>query len=273
MKRRHLWILALTTVALCIFLPVLVQDPYHSDFAHGIGGDGGPAAPSARHWLGTDRLFRDHLARLVYGARHSLLVGLAAGALATVLGTLVGLGAGLFGERTLVRGVRFDDLVVFTLDVIQSFPFLLLVLAATAVFHRVTSAVVIGVLAVTSWLAVARVVRSKTLQLQKMEFVQAARALGRGTFGVALRHILPNLTDLLLASMALLASQSIVAESVLGYLGLGTSPDTPNWGHMIADAQEVALYAPWLFAAPSLLLLLTALTLQLSSLVLVERSR
>lgn len=264
--------LALGVLVLAVLAaPWCVQDPRFSDFAQGIGPDGGPVAPGAVHWLGTDRLFRDELSRLVHAGRHSLVIGLVSGALATSVGALVGLVSGFLDGATvsvpLPRARRFllhpDDLVVFALDVIQSFPFLLLVLAAAAVFERVDDLVTILVLSATSWLAVARIVRAKTIQLRQLDFVAAARALGRSGIGIAFHHVLPNIAGLLVASASLLASQMIVAESVLAYLGLGASPDQPSWGRMLAESQDSLLTAPWLFLWPALLLVITALGFQL----------
>lgn len=272
--KKTLGALAITALACTLVLPFFVQDPRFSDFAHGIAANGGPAPPGAQHWLGTDRLFRDELARLVHAARHSLAIGILAGALATLVGALIGLFSGFLEgaswalpwpkarpQRQLT--LHPDDLLVFALDVIQSFPFLLLVLAAAAVFERIDDLVIVCVLAGTSWLAVARVVRAKTIQLRQRDFVQAARALGQSTLGIAVRHVLPNVTGVLVASASLLASQMIVAESVLAYLGLGASPDEPSWGRMLSEGQDTMFTAPWLFVLPGIALVATALTFQL----------
>lgn len=276
--KRALVAVVLGMVGLVLLLPLFLQDPRLSDFARGIADDGGPAAPSSLHWLGTDRLFRDELSRLVYAARHSLFVGVVAGALATGVGALVGLGSGFLEGavielRLSARGAERrlqlhpDDLVVFALDVIQSFPFLLLVLAAAAVFERIDDLVIVMVLAATSWLAVARVVRAKTIQLRQLDFVHAARALGRSNVGIAFHHVLPNVAGVLVASASLLASQMIVAESVLAYLGLGASPDEPSWGRMLSEGQDSMFTAPWLFLLPALALVVTALAFQLLGLL------
>ncbi len=272
MKRSALGLLG-AMAALVLLLPLFVQDPRLSDFAHGIAADGGPSPPTSAHWLGTDRLFRDELARLVHGARHSLVIGVVAGTLATFLGACVGLVSGFLDGATVSialpgRRVRVhpDDFVVFGLDVIQSFPFLLLVLAVAAVFERIDDLVIIIVLAGTSWLGVARIVRAKTIQLRQLDFIAAARALGRSGFGIAVFHVLPNVAGLLVASASLLTSQMIVAESVLAYLGLGAAPDQPSWGRMLAENQDSMLTAPWLFVLPAVLLVATALAFQLASL-------
>lgn len=273
MTPRRLVVLCAVVCLLVLVAPLFVQDPRFSDFAQGIASDGGPAPPSHMHWLGTDRLFRDELARLVYAARHSLGIGLLAGLVATGIGALVGLTSGfLEGTRWTLSwpkrrgeariGLHPDDLLVFGLDVIQSFPFLLLVLAVAAVFERVDDLVIVLVLAGTSWLAVARVVRAKTIQLRQLDFVLAARALGRSTLGTAVHHVLPNIAGVLVASASLLASQMIVAESVLAYLGLGAAPDEPSWGRMLSEGQDTMFTAPWLFVLPGLALSVTALSFQ-----------
>ena len=287
--------------------PLFAGDPLHSDFARGATEDGLPVGPSATHWLGTDRLFRDVFARLAIGARTSLLVGFAATAIATTLGTAVGVVSGYYegtrGARIpwisvggiatafvlLVMGMSWPAAVVFVLalalvpvlpmtksraasagvdldadtalmrlvDVGLSFPFLLLVLALGAALERTTATTIFVTLGLTGWLGTARVVRAKTLQVRNLDFVMAARALGRSTLAIMLEHVIPSVLGPILVLSTAAVAQMILAESALGYLGAGIAPPAPTWGHMLYEGQDNYAIAPWLVAAPGVAILFT----------------
>jgi ABC-type dipeptide/oligopeptide/nickel transport system permease subunit len=288
--------------------PLFAGDPLHSDFARGATEDGLPVGPSAVHWLGTDRLFRDVFARLAVGARTSLMVGFAATVIATVLGTGVGVVAGWYegteGTRIpwasvlalgaalvsllagsprlalvlvvaagalvfalarlgrghpLARGLDLDaDTALMRLvDVGLSFPFLLLVLALGAALERTTASTIMITLGLTGWLGTARVVRAKTLQVRNLDFVLAARALGRPTTEILFVHVVPSVLGPILVLSTAAVAQMILAESALGYLGAGIAPPAPTWGHMLYEGQDNFAIAPWLVAAPGVAILLT----------------
>ncbi len=235
-----------------LFPLVSSHDPWTSDFVHGVAPGGGPVGPGARFLLGTDRIFRDELVRLAYGARLSLFIALSATLLATTLGGLVGVVSGFFGGRT-------DFVLMRCVDVGLAFPFLLLVMAIGAALGRTTPTTIFVVLGLTGWLGSARIVRSKTLPLRTADFILAARALGQTTPRILVRHVLPNVLGPIVVLATLSVAQMIVAESVLGYLGAGIAPPTPTWGHMLLEGQDLVLVAPWTLLAPGSAILLSVL--------------
>jgi len=229
------------------------HDPYTSDFGRGVTPEHLPVGPSAEFWLGTDRLFRDVFARLATGARVSLLIGVAATAIATAVGSVVGMLAGFYEGRWV------DTALMRVVDVGLAFPFLLIVMALGAALDQTTASTIFLTLGFTGWLGVARIVRSKTLQVRSLDYVLAARALGQSTPGVLLRHVLPNVAGPIVVIATILVAQMILAESVLSYLGAGIAPPTPTWGHMLFEGQDYLTAAPWITAAPGVAILASVL--------------
>jgi ABC-type dipeptide/oligopeptide/nickel transport system permease subunit len=241
-------------VAFAVFGPfVSPHDPYTSDFVHGVTPEHLPVGPGHDFWLGTDRLFRDVFARLATGARVSLLIGIAATAIATLLGSVVGMLAGWFEGRWL------DTALMRIVDVGLAFPFLLIVMALGAALERTTAATIFLTLGLTGWLGVARIVRSKTLQVRSLDYVLAARSLGQSTPRILLRHVLPNISGPVVVIATILVAQMILAESVLSYLGAGIAPPTPTWGHMLFEGQDYLSAAPWITGAPAVAILASVL--------------
>ena len=241
-------------LAFAVFGPMLSgHDPYASDFVFGISPDKLPVGPSARFWLGTDRLFRDELSRLATGARISLFIGIASTVIATVIGGFIGIVAGWFEGRLL------DAALMRIVDVGLAFPFLLLVMALAAALDHTTPVTVLFTLGLTGWLGTARLVRAKTMQLRNLDFVTAARALGQSTPAIMVRHILPNVAGPLLVVATVSVAQMILAESVLSYLGAGIAPPTPTWGHMLFEGQDYFTAAPWISLAPALAIMTSVL--------------
>ena len=227
------------------------QDPSAQDLIAGLTAMGAPIGPSAAHWLGSDALGRDVLSRLLIGARISLLVGVAATVIALGIGLVVGLVAGYF------RG-SIDTVAMRAVDVLMSFPFLLLCIALVAVREPGLSNVLL-VLGLLGWTTTARVVRGKVLAEREKEYVQAARALGLGHTRIIFRHILPNVVGPVIVLATLGVAATILAESVLSYLGLGVPPPTPSWGAMISEGQPWYRLAPRLIFLPGVCILLTVL--------------
>lgn len=237
---------------------VIGHDPNESDFSLSRDVFGAPPGPSAAHWLGTDPLFRDLLARLAHGARLSLAIALCSTALAVGLGALVGVTAGM------ARGTRLDVVdgaLMRLVDVILALPYLLFVTAIGVAVGRADVGTILLVLGLTGWTGVARVVRERTVALAQRDFVVAARALGARPAHVVRRHILPNIAGTLLALATLGAGQMILAEAALGYLGVGVQPPTATWGRMLHEAEPYLGVKPSLVAAPGFAILLTVLGL------------
>lgn len=213
--------------------------------------------PSPTYWLGTDVQGRDVWARLVYGARVSLGVGLASQAIALGLGLTLGLIAGYFGKWT-------DEIVMRLADVTLAFPTLLLLVAMVAALQP-SLIVVFATIGVVGWAAMARLVRGQVLVVRELEHIQAARALGAGSARVILRHVLPAVVAPVVIAATLGIAAAIMAEAALSFLGLGVQPPTPSWGAMIADARDLSQLrdAPWTSVFPGLAIGITVLSFNL----------
>ena len=209
------------------------------------------APPSAAHWLGTDRLGRDMLARLIWGARISLTVGVLAPLIGLIFGGALGVLAGYF------RG-RLETLVVGGVDVLLAFPPLVLALAVTAYLGQ-TVAILTGIIGVLSIPPFTRVARAATLSLAQREFILAARAMGATELRIMLRELLPNVALPLLAFFLLAVAVTIVVEGALSFLGLGVPPPAPSWGSMIGEGRESLEVAPRIAFLPAAVMFLTVL--------------
>ncbi len=199
-------------------------------------------ADRARFPLGTDRLGRDLLARLLLGARTSLLVGLLGIAIGLLLGLLVGGLAAGFGGWV-------DALLMRAVDALLCFPQLVLVLALAALFGP-SLWLVIAVLGATCWMPIARLVRAEMTSLAARDFVTAARAIGEGRLRILLAHLLPNAWTQAAVAAALLVGDLVLAEATLSFLGLGVQPPTPSWGAMIAETRDALPGAWWAIVFP-----------------------
>lgn len=234
--------------------PLLARHgPLESDFVRGVSPDAMPVGPGRDFPLGADRLFRDVFARLASAGRLSLFIAVAATAIAGVLGTLVGLVSGWCATG---RAAIVDELLMRVVDVLLALPFLLLVMAIAAALGHTSVVTILVTLGVTGWLGLARIVRAKTLQVRALDYVEASRALGQSTARVILGHVLPNVSGAIIVTATTQVAQMIVADSVLGYLGVGISPPTPTWGRMLAEGQDYYVAAPWLVVAPGAAILL-----------------
>jgi peptide/nickel transport system permease protein len=213
------------------------------------------AAPSLLHWLGTDGLGRDELARLVYGARISLTVGLCAPIIGVTIGGALGILAGYF------RG-PFEAVVVGSMDVLLAFPPLVFALAVTAYLGQsiFNLTCILGVLGIPAFM---RVARAATLSLAEREFVVAARALGASHARILLHELLPNVFLPLLAFFLLGVAVTIVVEGALSFLGLGVPPPASSWGSMIGEGRESLESAPRLAFIPAVTMFLTVLSFNL----------
>ncbi len=212
-------------------------------------------AHSVEHPLGTDKLGRDILSRLIYGARISLSVGMATVVLSAVIGVLVGSLSGYFGGW-------FDQLLMRIVDILMAFPGILLAIAFTAVLGPGLDHVILA-LCLIGWTGYARLVRGEILSLREREFIHAARALGCKPARVILRHLVPNLLPPLLIQATFGLAAAIIAEGSLSFLGLGVEPPTPSWGAMLNDGRQFLLVAPHLTTYPGLAIMLTVLALNL----------
>ena len=205
---------------------------------------GEPAPPSRDFPLGTDMLGRDVLSRIIYGARISLIVGVAGMLMTMTIGVAIGLTAGFF------RGAVDAVLMRFT-DVMLTLPALLLAMALVAVLSPSLMNILI-VIGLVSWTEVARVVRAEALSVSQRDFVLAARSLGASPLRLITRHLLPNVWPLIVVMAALSTSGTLLLDAGLSFLGLGVPPPIPSWGRMIGEAELYFRTAPWLAAFPGL---------------------
>ena len=212
-------------------------------------------AYSADHALGTDKLGRDILSRILHGGRISLLVGVSTVTLSLTIGLIVGSLSGFFGGWV-------DQLLMRLVDILVAFPGILLAIAFTAVLGPGIDHVVVA-LCLIGWTSYARLVRGEILALREREFVQAARALGCRPKRIIWRHLLPNLLPPLLIQATFGLAAAIVAEGSLSFLGLGVEPPTPSWGSMLNDGRQFLLVAPHLTTYPGLAIMITVLALNL----------
>ncbi len=249
----------LAIIAVAVAAPLIAHaagwGPTDQDRVAGVTPQGLPVGPSARHWLGTDNLGRDILVRTVYGARISLIVGVAATAIATFFGMVAGLVSGYYGGAV-------DTLLARFMDVVLSFPFLLFAIALVSIVGPSLKISVI-VIAFFSWAGIGRVIRGQTLSLREKEFVEAARSLGASDLRIMVVDVLPNLVAPLLVLGTLLVPTAIVFEATLSFLGLGVVPPTASWGNMISDALPFYSVAWWFVAVPGAALLTITLAFNL----------
>ncbi|GAA2438337.1 ABC transporter permease [Actinomadura vinacea] len=220
-------------VLLAALAPLLTPyDPIATDTTATSLAPGSPGHP-----LGTDNLGRDLLARLLFGARTSLLVGLAAGSITVVAGVLLG-GLAAAGPR------RLDELISRSADVLLSLPMLVVVLALAAVIGPSLGTVVLAV-AVTSWMPVALVARAELISRRERPYVRAAYALGLSRGQVLRRHLLPGAVPPIASIAAFEVGHAILTESTLSFLGLGVPPNRPSWGNLLTEAQAHLLTGEW----------------------------
>jgi oligopeptide transport system permease protein len=248
------------TVAAMVLLVVLVflccVGPYFSPY--------GPndqdlelraTSPSLAHWLGTDPLGRDLATRILHGGRISMLVGLLATAVASIIGVGYGLIAGLAGKR-------MDAVMMRVVDVLYAFPFITFVIILVVIFGREFWLIFIAIGAV-EWLTMARVVRGQVLTLKGLEYVQAARACGAGFWHILAKHMLPNVMGPVIIYASLTVPGVMMLEATLSFLGLGIQPPDASWGVLISEgAASMAAY-PWMLIGPSVFFSATLLALNL----------
>ncbi len=225
--------------------------------------------PSAEHPFGTDRIGRDIMARTIYGGQISLLIGLLAVLVEVTVGTAVGAIAGFYGGL-------IDALLMRLTEAMLSIPSLLFLLVMAKsfgsripdieLFGRTLSGsvvVIIIIIGLTSWMSLARIVRSNVLSLKETEFVLAARALGLPNWRIITAHILPNTLASIIVALTLGVASAILSEAYISFLGLGVQAPTASWGNILTEAQQFQIIrdAPWYWFFPSLLILLTVLSI------------
>jgi peptide/nickel transport system permease protein len=246
----------LLIVATAVFAPyVAPHDPLSVNIRHRLAPPAWMEGGTTAHLLGTDQVGRDLLSRMIYGGRVSLVVGVIAVLMASSIGVLLGLTAGYF------RG-NIDWMIMTVVNVMLTFPFVLLALAVIAVLGASLKNMIL-VLGVAGWPIYARVVRAETLALREREFVLAGRALGMSHLRLMFLQIAPNLTSVIVVIATLQVAQVIIAESFLSFLGLGIQPPTPAWGNMLGEGRVYMLNSWWIATFPGLAIFVTTLVINL----------
>ena len=207
--------------------------------------------PSPQHWLGTDGLGRDVLSRMLHGGRISLLVGLVAVGISTIIGVLLGSVAGFYRGWT-------DTFIMRLVDVMLSIPSFFLILAVIAFLTPSITNIMI-VIGLTSWMGVARLVRAEFLSIREREFVMASRTLGAKDARLIFTHLLPNSLTPIIVSAILGVAGAVLMESGLSFLGLGVQAPQASWGNILTDGKEYIQFAWWLSLFPGLAILVTVL--------------
>ena len=252
-RNRLSWVgLALLLMIICaaVFAPMLAPyDPMEQHIINRL------QPPSAEYWLGTDTYGRDVLSRLIYGARVSLVVGFVAILIAMVVGSAIGILSGFVGGL-------FDRIIMSFLDVMLSFPTLLLGLMIAAMLGASFENLVIAI-AITEIAPFARVARAPTIALKQRDFIEAGRAMGFSNRRLMGLHIFPNMVSEVVVMGSMWMASAIRTEAALSFIGLGVPPPTPTWGSMIREGFENILDSWWLAVFPSLAILMTVLALNI----------
>jgi peptide/nickel transport system permease protein len=247
-----LFVIILATLLAPILSP---YDPLQTEASNKL------APPSREHLMGTDDMGRDVFSRILYAGRVSLTVGFLATFASLILGMIIGGLAGYFGGL-------LDNVLMRVTDLFLSFPTLFVLILLSALlretnlnFLRSGMLPVVFVIAILSWMGLARLVRASFLSLREHDFVMAARALGVRDWRIVLRHILPNSLSAIIVNSTLFVAYSIILESGLSYLGFGVQPPTPTWGNMLNRAQVYVYVAPWLGIFPGLMIFFTVISI------------
>ena len=210
------------------------------------------AFPGSEHWLGTDRLGRDLLSRMIYGARVSLFVGVFSTVVALIIGTI-------YGTLSAYLGGRIDNFMMRVVDVVFALPDLLMIILITVLMGRGIVGVFIA-LTLVSWVTIARLVRGEVLRIKEYSYIQAARALGASHFRIMWKEIFPNILGILVVTLSFRVPVAILAESTLSFVGLGIAPPASSWGALASDGWTAIKFYPHLILFPSLAIFFTILS-------------
>jgi peptide/nickel transport system permease protein len=237
-----------------LFLSVAVLAPWIAPYdPNEIHLEESLARPSDQHPFGQDKLGRDVLSRVLYGARISVVVGTITVAVSLVIGTMMGFLAGYYGGM-------LEEGIMRIVDILLAFPGILLAIALTAILGPNLRNVILA-LCIMGWVSYARIVRAQVLAVRETEYVQAARAIGDSDLRVFTRHILPNILAPIIVEATFGMAGAILGEAGLSFLGLGTQPPTPSWGTMLNEGRQFLLMAPHMTLAPGIAIMTVILGL------------
>ncbi|CRK81863.1 ABC transporter permease [Neobacillus massiliamazoniensis] len=226
-------------VLIATFAPLIAPyDPYKVDLANKL------LTPSMEHWMGTDDKGRDILSRIIYGSRLSMGVGFAAVLFGAFFGIILGLIAGYYGKWT-------DTIIMRTMDVLLAFPGILLALAIVSALgpSLINVTIAVGIFSVPLF---ARIVRGSTLEVKRLEYIDAIRSLGANDITIIFKHIFPNILSPIIVQGTLRLATAILSAAGLSFLGLGAQPPSPEWGTMLSNGRDFIFSAPFMALFPGL---------------------
>ncbi|MCT4564310.1 MAG: ABC transporter permease [Maledivibacter sp.] len=242
---------SLLIITLMIFIAIFASkvapyDPIATDFENNM------SRPSLEHLLGTDELSRDIFSRIIFATRTSLIMGFAPTTINMIIGTIVGVLSGLSGKIV-------DAIIMRIVDIILSFPFIILAMAIVynfgpSLFNLFLALVLVG------WAGIARVVRAETIALKENTYIEAAKSMGVSKFTIMYRHILPNIISTLIVLYTMKVPQAILAEAGLSFLGFGAQPPATSLGVMVSKGRTYLFDAPWISIAPGVFILIIAMS-------------
>ena len=240
-------ILVFAFVFCAIFAPILTPyDPYETDIKNAM------AKPSAQHWLGTDKMGRDLVTRLMYGARTSLLIGFTSVIIAAVIGVTIGLVCGFYGGIV-------NSVLSRIVDALMSIPNVMLAMAFSLMFKTGTIGGLMIVLGLATVPTYARIMAAQVLQIKNSDFMTAEKVLGMSNFKKIMSHLLPNCISPILVVLTANIGSTILAESSLNFLGLGIAPPTASWGGMVSESYAYMMLSPAYALSPGICIMLLVL--------------
>lgn len=239
-------VIVLIMVLIAVLAPFLApHDPYRTAPLRRL------EAPSFEHPLGTDAMGRDMLSRLIYGARVELSIGILIILFEGTIGITMGLLAGYFGGW-------IDTVIMRLVDILRSFPVIILAMAIAGILGQGVYNVVIA-LGIVGWTTFARMVRSKILSIKESEYVEAARSIGESTPSIIIRYVLPNAVSTAIIMVCIMMPTALIASATLSFLGLGVQPPTASWGSIISAGRDYLLQAPWISTTAGIFIMFTVL--------------
>lgn len=233
----------LVIILISIFIVFVNVDPDAIDVTNKLQG------PSAAHWFGTDEMGRDYLARVLYGGRVSLLVGVLAMLTSIFLGVSIGMTAGYFGALV-------DNILMRLVDIFSSIPWIIMVTVVGLLFKKGLFSIVI-VIGLFSWMEIARLVRSEVLSSKEREYVQYAKFIGVNPLSIMIKHVLPAVFPTIITAATAIIASAIMTESSLSFLGLGVQQPMSSWGSLLQSSQQYLQKAPYMAILPGILIILT----------------
>src|SRR3989337_3112119 len=236
-KMKKDWIALLSILIIALVCIAAIFSPYISPYPFDAQNTGDVLkGPSLKHLLGTDRLGRDLLSRIIYGARISMLVGIVSSLISLAIGAVYGATSGLIRGKT-------DNLMMRVVDIIYSLPDLLLIILISVVIGRSLWGIFLA-LSMVSWVTIARLIRGEVLKLKEQVFIEVARELGASNFRIIFNHLLPNTFGPLIVTLTFRIPAAILAESTLSFVGLGITPPFSSWGTLANDGWAAMKFYP-----------------------------